>query len=161
MMHFAEYASPLGTLLLQSDGAFLRSLKFGTMDTAAGEEDWVLTDTKRWLDAYFRGDEPMLEIPLAPEGTEFQKRVWKMLAQIPGGATRSYGELARELAQQMGKKTMSAQAVGQAVGRNPIAILIPCHRVMGSRGELTGYAWGIDRKKWLLEHEMKQGRTVR
>ena len=97
-----------------------------------------------------------MEIPLVPEGTEFQKQVWKRLLAISYGKTKTYGEIAREVASMMGKEKMSAQAVGQAVGRNPISILIPCHRCVGARGRLTGYAGGMDRKIWLLRHEGRQ-----
>lgn len=155
MMHFAEYESPLGRLLLQSNGQALTGLRFGGKQEVSGEEDRILKETARWLDAYFRGENPPVVIPLAPAGTDFQKQVWQCLREIPCGTVRSYGEIAREMALRMGRKTMSAQAVGQAVGRNPIAVMIPCHRVVGSRGELTGYAWGIDKKKWLLELEKK------
>ena len=90
---------------------------------------------------------------MEPKGTDFQKRVWQRLLEIPYGQTVSYGQLAREIGQALGKEKMSAQAVGQAVGRNPISILIPCHRVVGVKGQLTGYAGGLDKKIWLLRHE--------
>ena len=156
MMHFAEYASPVGNLLLGSDGQALTQLKFGGKPEGTPGNDAVLQSAKVWLDAYFRGEELPLEISLAPEGTPFQKQVWQCLLEIPWGQTRTYGEIAREMASRMGKQTMSAQAVGQAVGKNPIAILIPCHRVVGSGGKLTGYAWGLERKQWLLDHERRE-----
>ena len=87
------------------------------------------------------------------EGTPFQKEVWNLLMAIPYGETRTYGDLAREMARLRGKENMSSQAVGQAVGKNPISIIIPCHRVVGAGGKLTGYAWGITKKEWLLRHE--------
>lgn len=149
-MHFAEYASPVGKLLLQSNGGALTGLWIGRETPENPEEDEVLKRAKRWLDAYFRGENPAMDLPLAPEGTEFQKQVWQLLGQIPYGQVTTYGALARELSE-----GMSAQAVGQAVGRNPISILIPCHRVIGAKGQLTGYAWGIEKKQWLLEHEEK------
>ena len=147
-MHFAEYDSPVGILVLSSDGKALKGLTMGGRAPGQIQEDEILRRTRLWLDRYFRGKNPGPEIPLAPEGTAFQQRVWKQLLKIPYGATCTYGELARELG-----KPMSAQAVGQAVGRNPISILVPCHRVMGAGGKLTGYAWGIEKKKWLLNHE--------
>ena len=99
-----------------------------------------------WLEEYFRGKEPTIKVKLAPEGTPFQKRVWEELLTIPYGETLSYGELAKRLGS-------SPRAVGSAVGRNPISLMIPCHRVLGSDGSLTGYAGGIERKKFLLEQE--------
>ena len=95
----------------------------------------------------------MPDFPVAPEGTDFQKLVWKLLLEIPFGETRTYGQIAREVARRMGRQKMSPQAIGGAVGRNPISIIIPCHRVVGSGGQLTGYAGGLDKKKWLLRHE--------
>lgn len=149
-MHFAEYASPLGKLLLRSDGAVLTGLWIGKDLPEAEDEDAVLKQAKLWLDDYFRGENREMDIPLQPEGTDFQKQVWQLLGQIPYGQTTTYGALARQISEEM-----SAQAVGQAVGRNPIGILIPCHRVVGAGGKPTGYAWGIEKKQWLLEHEEK------
>lgn len=98
---------------------------------------------KEWLDHYFAGDPIAISFPLAPQGTAFQERVWQLLREIPYGETKTYGQLAQDLS------CGSAQAVGQAVGRNPLTILVPCHRVMGKDGQLTGYASGLDRKRWL------------
>lgn len=107
-----------------------------------------------WLDAYFAGEAPSPHtLLLRPQGSTFRKRVWDKLLAIPYGATRTYGDIGAELAREDGKSTFSAQAVGGAVGHNPISIIIPCHRVVGSNGSLTGYAGGIARKVWLLEHE--------
>lgn len=152
-MRFAEYESPVGKLLLRSNGEALTGLWIGREADASQEEDPVLMKTKQWLDAYFRGERPTMEIPVAMEGTAFQSVVWNLLLKIPYGKTCTYGELAREAARLLGKEKMSAQAVGQAVGSNPVSILVPCHRVVGVGGKLTGYAWGIDRKRWLLDHE--------
>ena len=102
----------------------------------------------RWLDAYFAGKPMPVDLPLSPAGTDFQRRVWDILLTIPYGETTTYGAIAKQLG-----APMSAQAVGQAVGKNPLAIIIPCHRVVGANGQLTGYAWGIERKQWLLRHE--------
>ncbi len=147
-MIFAEYASPVGTLLLSSDGTALTGLWLREKEEEPLEEDGVLAAAKAWLDGYFRGENPTVDFELRPQGTEFQRSVWRLLQDIPYGETRTYGELAVAL----GRK-LSAQAVGQAVGRNPISILIPCHRVVGAKGQLTGYAWGIEKKRWLLHHE--------
>ena len=118
------------------------------------ENDGVFSLTARWLDAYFCGEKPDVNtIPLRLKGSSFQCRVWKLLLTIPCGEVRTYGQLAAHLAREMGKERMSAQAVGQAVGSNPIGILVPCHRVIGAKGKLTGYAWGPERKRWLLRHE--------
>ena len=152
-MQFAEYESPVGKLLLRSNGEALTGLWIGQEAEAPLEEDPVLMKTKQWLDAYFRGERPIMEIPVFLEGTEFQKAVWELLLKIPYGKTCTYGELAAALTARLGKEKMSAQAVGQAVGKNPVSILVPCHRVVGTGGKLTGYAWGIDRKQWLLNHE--------
>ena len=156
MDYFAEYDSPVGRLVLQSDGISLTGLWMnGEPDQNAAPADTlpVLRQAMAWLDAYFRGENPVIDFPLAPEGTEFQRQVWEILRKIPLGQTRSYGSIAREMAQRIGKEKMSAQAVGGAVGRNPISILIPCHRVVGAQGQLTGYAGGLERKRWLLDHE--------
>lgn len=154
MVYFAEYDSPVGTLLLTCDGESLTGLWMN----AATPEDAVpghpiLEKAAAWLDAYFRGEDPVIDFPLRAEGTAFQKQVWRILLTIPYGQTRTYGNIAREMAVLQGKEKMSAQAVGQAVGSNPISILIPCHRVVGAKGQLTGYAGGIDKKIWLLRHE--------
>jgi len=116
-------------------------------------ETELLTQTKIWLDAYFSGKRPAVSIPLRPKGTAFQMEVWSLLREIPYGETRTYGLLARELARRHKLPHMSAQAVGGAVGRNPISILIPCHRCIGADGSLTGYAGGLDRKRALLKLE--------
>nr|MBQ8245007.1 methylated-DNA--[protein]-cysteine S-methyltransferase [Oscillospiraceae bacterium] len=156
-MHSAEYRSPLGTLLLQSDGEALTALSFGRGPGEASDGCAVLEQASRWLDAYFCGEAPAIEFPLSPRGTEFQKQVWQLLLEIPYGQVRTYGGLALEMARRLGKEKMSAQAVGQAVGSNPISIIVPCHRVVGAKGQLTGYAWGVERKKWLLDHEKEDG----
>lgn len=150
---YCTYDSPIGCLALVSDGENLTRLLF---DREIPREDVLpLFDrVRQWLDAYFRGENPGVEaIPLKAEGTAFQKVIWSILLEIPYGETRTYGELAKEAARILEKEKMSAQAVGGAVGSNPISILIPCHRCVGAKGQLTGYAWGLERKKWLLELE--------
>ena len=113
----------------------------------------ALLEAKRWLDIYFSGKEPDFTPPLHPIGSAFRQSVWEILLQIPYGKTTTYGEIARQLSEKMGLSRMSAQAVGGAVGHNKIAIIIPCHRVVGTNGSLTGYAGGIDKKGKLLELE--------
>ena len=120
----------------------------------AAKELPVLRLAVEWLDRYFAGDRPKTEeLPLAPEGSAFRQIVWRLLCQIPYGELMTYGEIARRTAAIMNRPSMSAQAVGGAIGHNPIGIIIPCHRVIGSDGSLTGYAGGLDKKQWLLEHE--------
>lgn len=154
-MYCVQYDSPLGKLLLTCREDGLSGIWFDREPTELQDHP-VLRQTRAWLDGYFRGEPVQMEIPLALEGTPFQKQVWELLRTIPYGEVRSYGSLAREMAAVLGKKKMSAQAVGQAVGKNPISILIPCHRVIGSQGQLTGYAAGLERKIWLLRHEGRQ-----
>ncbi len=156
------YSSPLGPLLLASDGESLTGLWLdGQKYFAAGlgEEASevpslpVLKSAAKWLDAYFAGERPNPRaLPLAPKGSEFQKLVWSLLAEIPYGETTTYGALAAKAEKRLGRRT-SARAVGAAVGHNPISIIIPCHRVLGASGSLTGYAGGLDKKEWLLRHE--------
>ena len=149
-MEFFEYPSPVGTLYLTADAGGLTGL---WMHPEKTEVFPVLSQAAHWLDGYFAGMPGTPDFSLNPHGTAFQRQVWQLLLDIPYGQTRTYGELARKMAALTGKKKMSAQAVGQAVGRNPISILIPCHRVIGTNGSLTGYAGGLDKKKWLLHHE--------
>ena len=113
----------------------------------------VFEETRRWLDAYFRGEKPDFTPPLSVETTPFRRAVWELLLTIPYGQTMTYGEIAAEIARRRGLSGMSAQAVGGAVGRNPISLIIPCHRVVGTGGSLTGYAGGIEKKVKLLELE--------
>lgn len=118
------------------------------------EDEIIFVKTKKWLDRYFNGEKPKIsELDLAPMGSDFAKNVWKILCEIPYGEVTTYGEIAKKIAKIMNKDKMSAQAIGGAVGHNPISIIIPCHRVVGSNGSLTGYAGGIDKKIRLLEHE--------
>ena len=156
-----HYDSPLGGMLLAADEVGLTGLWFDGQkyfaDTLPQEhvqgETPVLAETRRWLDVYFSGREPDFLPPLHPLGSPFRQAVWELLLQIPYGRTVTYGDLARQLAERQGLAHMSAQAVGGAVGHNHISILIPCHRVVGSGGSLTGYAGGVDRKVKLLELE--------
>ena len=154
-MIYDTYDSPLGKMVLCCDGEYLTAVVF---EGQAYEDKhipqdavWgscpVLEETKVWLRKYFQGNTPQKLPPVKLEGTEFQKRVWELLLEIPYGNTITYGELAEKLG------CKSAQAVGGAVGRNPVSILIPCHRVLGANGKLTGYAGGIERKEALLQLE--------
>lgn len=155
------YDSPLGRIRMAADEIGLTVLcfegaKYDADRLPAGcleQETEILSVGKRWLDLYFDGQKPDFLPPLHPNGSAFQMTVWDMLLEIPYGETVSYGEIARKIAEKRGISRMSAQAVGGAVGRNPIAIIIPCHRVVGSDGSLTGYAGGIDKKIKLLELE--------
>ena len=157
------YPSPLGVLTLGSDGAALTGLwlagqKYfgaGLPDAPAQRPDLpVFAKARAWLDRYFAGERPApQELPLRPMGTPFRALVWDLLCQIPYGQVTTYGALAQAVAAELGRPSMSGQAVGGAVGHNPISIIIPCHRVVGSGGSLTGYAGGIAAKVWLLEHE--------
>lgn len=161
MTYIQHYASPLGGILLAANDIGLTGLWFDGQkyyaDNLPAEhierETPILTDAKRWLDVYFTGNEPDFKPPLHPVGSAFRQKVWKLLLQIPYGQTVTYGELARQLAEKQGAEHMSAQAVGGAVGHNPISLIIPCHRVVGTHGSLTGYAGGIDKKIMLLELE--------
>ena len=143
------YCSPLGDIVLTSDGTALKGLRFAESPCVEQAQDIPpLADACRWLDLYFSGVRPDFTPRLAPRGTPFQQSVWRELLAIPYGHTVSYGYIAQRL------HCRSAQAVGGAVGCNPIALIIPCHRVIGSDGHLTGYAYGLDRKQWLLSHEL-------
>ena len=167
MEYTAHYDSPLEDITLASDGRTLTGLWFegqryfcstlgacgvpsALTTTSSSTKMPVFDDTRRWLDIYFSGREPDFMPPLSLKGTPFQHRVWEELLTIPYGQTVTYGELSRRLG------CRSAQAVGGAVGRNPISIIVPCHRVVGVNGSLTGYAAGLDRKRALLKLENSQ-----
>lgn len=161
MEYTGAYTSPLGELLLACGETGLTGIWFvggkffaRGLDPAHEERETpVLACARRWLDIYFSGREPDFMPPLHPSGTAFQRQVWALLEEIPYGRTATYRDLAEKIAAAQGLERMSAQAVGGAVGRNPISILIPCHRVVGSDGGLTGYAGGLDRKAALLVRE--------
>ncbi len=163
MICTTNYHSPLGELTLAADGhnlvgLWLQGQKY-FMDTIKSQAEAkpglpVFAKTKDWLDAYFAGANPDAAVlPLAPAGSDFRKAVWALLREIPYGQCRSYGEIARKMAARLHKESMSGQAVGGAVGHNPISIIIPCHRSVGSDGSLTGYAGGIEKKIKLLTLE--------
>lgn len=161
-MYLSHFTSPVGRLTLASDGENLCGLwmegqKYyasGLKETETRENLSLFTTVKDWLERYFAGERPKIgELPLAPAGSEFRQKVWEILCSIPYGQTTTYGKIAETLAKALCLSHMSAQAVGGAVGHNPISIIIPCHRVVGMNGSLTGYAGGIDKKLWLLQHE--------
>ena len=165
-MYTLHYDSPLGGILLAADEVGLTGLWFEGEKYFAKilgpeqqeRETPALQMAKRWLDVYFGGQEPDFTPPLHPAGSAFQQEVWALLRRIPCGQTTTYGALARQLAAERGLSRMSAQAVGGAVGHNAISVIIPCHRVVGTNGSLTGYAGGIDKKAALLRLEMKMTR---
>ena len=161
MTFIQHYDSPLGGILLAADeigltGLWFDGQKYFARDLPAeciDRDTPILAEARRWLDIYFRGQEPDFLPPLHPIGSAFRQSVWEILLRIPYGQTMTYGEIARQLAEKKELSQMSAQAVGGAVGHNGISIIIPCHRVVGTNGSLTGYAGGIDRKRRLLELE--------
>lgn len=161
MQYISHYQSPMGDILLAADEIGLTGLWFEGqkyfalyLDKEHEEKELpVFEKAKRWLDIYFSGKEPDFTVPLHFIGTEFQNEVWEILSSIPYGKTTTYGEIAKQIAARRGLHRMSAQAVGGAVGHNEISIIVPCHRVVGSNGSLTGYAGGIDKKIKLLELE--------
>ncbi len=155
MSVYTHVDSPIGRLLLCSDGTVLTGLHMDVADCPVPGEAWTedagagpLPEVARQLDQYFAGQRREFDLPLRLHGTPFQRRVWQALVEIPYGVTWSYGELARRIDQ-----PSASRAVGLANGRNPISILVPCHRVIGADGTLTGYGGGLERKQWLLAHE--------
>lgn len=162
MIYKTHYKSPVGDILLASKndkliGLWIEGQKYylaNLKEKIIEKENEILIKTKKWLDRYFNGEKPEIsELDLDPIGSDFRKSVWKILVEIPYGKVITYNDIAKEIAKQKGIETMSAQAVGGAVGHNPISIIIPCHRVVGTNGSLTGYAGGIDKKIKLLKHE--------
>ncbi|GHT65897.1 methylated-DNA--protein-cysteine methyltransferase [Spirochaetia bacterium] len=153
--------TPLGAMTAAAEDEALTGLWFvgqkyypAKIDAWIKKPDYpVFEKLRSWLGAYFEGKKPRMDFPLKPQGTAFQKSVWEILLQIPYGEVTTYGEIAKQLARKQGFASMSAQAVGGAVGHNPISVLIPCHRVLGADGSLTGYAGGLDKKKYLLKLE--------
>ena len=150
-IYYKTMASPIGVLKLESDEKTLRSISFDAqiMSDEQAVPD-ILISAQNQLDEYFAGSRRIFDVAIAPVGTEFQQRVWTRVAAVGFGSTKSYVEIAREVNSQD-----SSRAVGMANGKNPLPIIIPCHRIIGQNGKLTGYAGGLDRKKWLLLHEQK------
>lgn len=161
MQYTSHYCSPIGDILLAADDIGLTGLWFEGqkyfalyLDKEHEEKEVPLFEkVKQWLDIYFSGKEPDFTVPLHFTGTDFQNEVWEILCTIPYGQTMTYGEIAKQIAVKKGLPRMSAQAVGGAVGHNEISIIVPCHRVVGTNGSLTGYAGGIDKKIKLLQLE--------
>ena len=176
MIYMATYESPIGKLFLTAEnealiGLWIQGQKYFPKELfsgrvwggePAGEDCTILARAATWLDQYFAGDRPRPEqlkmtpgvaLGVLPPVSDFRQQVWKLLLEIPYGEVVTYGELARRLAQRRGLNSMSAQAVGGAVGHNPLSIIIPCHRVVGTDGGLTGYAGGVEKKRWLLKLE--------
>ena len=157
------YESPLGTMVMLGTLSYLTDLFFIDEAHAPSYDDAEYIEqltgpfevTIMWLNQYFNGKNPFITPPIQLEGTEFRKSVWSILQTIPYGETTTYGDIGKQIAQQQDKEKFSAQAVGGAVGHNPISIIVPCHRVIGSNGQLTGYAGGIERKKYMLDLELE------
>lgn len=160
MTYYQWIESPVGLLLMTGDGRsltglYLKGQKHFPIQTADGQESAKaepFAQTQAQLTEYFAHQRQSFDIPLAAQGTNFQKQIWQLLLQIPFGETVSYGSLAQKIGQ-----PDAARAVGAANGRNPLSIIVPCHRVIAANGKLTGYAGGVDRKQWLLAHEQKVG----
>lgn len=160
MIYTTQYDSPIGSIVMAGDGECLTGLWFvgqkffgSTLPGGGNPQLPIFQTAKCWLDLYFQGEIPDFTPPLRVEGTPFRKAVWEILLSIPYGQTMTYGEIAGKIAEQKGLPRMSAQAVGNAVGHNPISIIVPCHRVVGSDGSLTGYAGGVEKKAALLSLE--------
>lgn len=164
MYYSTKYHSPIGLITLVGDNsgnivaAWMEGQKYfgNTVQGEIIERDDMpaLRKATKWLDRYFAGERPDInELPLDPIGSEFRQQVWEILRKIPYGEVITYGDIAKKIAKKRGKKTMSAQAVGGAVGHNPISIIIPCHRVIGSNKSLTGFSGGLSNKTKLLQHE--------
>ncbi|GAA1474926.1 methylated-DNA--[protein]-cysteine S-methyltransferase [Corynebacterium felinum] len=168
MLAHSTYTSPTGNYILCAHNDSVCGIwrdeqapKKHLTQATANPNHPTLKNLSTWLDKYFAGENPdPTTLKLQLEGTSFQLLVWEELLTIPYGHTESYGAIARRVAKRVGKPNMSAQAIGGAVGKNPISIVIPCHRVVGAKGQLTGYAGGIATKQWLLEHEHKHGFTT-
>lgn len=149
LFYISTYSSPLGAMTIESDEKGLRRVFFSDKkpELYKAQTNDINERTIEFLDSYFKNSKPMFDIPLNLIGTEFEKRIWRMLLNIPYGETRTYKDIASKLS------LRSCQAVGHAIGKNPILIIIPCHRVIGSDGTLKGYSAGVERKRSLLELE--------
>ena len=162
MLYSAHYQSPIGRLLLTAEdgtltGLWIEGQKYypsDMYDKCSHDRTPILIQAEQWLDRYFLGQHPSPEeLSLTPAGSSFRRLVWDILLEIPYGEVMTYGQISKEAALRLDVSGMSPQAVGGAVGHNPLSIIIPCHRVIGAGGSLTGYAGGVERKLWLLRHE--------
>ena len=161
MIQTAFYDAPYGRYVMAAEdgvltGVWLEGQKYfpSGLPEPSDRESEIFAHTRRWLDAYFAGRQPDVSaLPMAPRGSAFAQSVWQLLLEIPYGQTVTYGELAKRLAERRGLAQLSSQAVGGAVGHNPISVIIPCHRVLGAKNQLTGYAGGLDVKTFLLKLE--------
>lgn len=164
MHYISKYNSPFGEITIASDGDNVIGIWFdrqkyfaATLDENYSEKELpIFYHVKKWLDAYFNGEKPKMTLPIKLEGSQFQLVVWQILLSIPYGQTMTYGEVAMRVSEKLGMASMSAQAVGNAVGHNPICIVVPCHRVVGVGGKMVGYAGGIERKIGLLKLEQSE-----
>ena len=150
MIVYGLVPAPFGELLVAKDGDAVVEIRFRPGDIDAPRDDDAVADVAAQLAEYFRGERRSFDLPLSPRGTEFQQEVWRALQRIPYGETRSYSDIAREIG-----RPAAVRAVGAANGANPIPVVIPCHRVVGSNGSLTGFGGGIDTKRWLLALESR------
>ena len=150
-MHVTHFFSPIGTLEIKEDEGHIMWVSFKNGEPDVSDSNKILDTCKQQLQEYFNGNRTVFDLPLAPGGTLFQQKVWDELLNVPFGSTASYMDISKRIGD-----TKATRAVGLANGKNPIAIIIPCHRIIGSDGSLTGYAGGMKRKKWLLEHESAQ-----
>lgn len=161
MLYASDYISPCGKLLIVVDNFSLKGVWFYNQkyfkanidDELIFKDNKISIQTKNWLNRYFNNEKPIVDINLKPNGTHFQKEVWKLLSKIPYGQVTSYADIANKIAKLHSINKMSAQAIGNAVSKNPISIIIPCHRVIGSNNKLVGYAAGLEIKKKLLDFE--------
>ena len=160
MEYITYYNSPVGKITIAGEdesitGLWIEGQKYyaSTLPNAEEKELPVFKIVKQWLDDYFKGKNPSINFSITPKGSDFRRDVWNILTEIPYGELTTYGKIAKQLEKKYGGKCVSAQAVGGAVGHNPISIIIPCHRVVGSNGSLTGYAGGLDKKVMLLKLE--------
>lgn len=161
--YITDYESKIGKIQIAATEEAVTGLWFygqkyfaSTLEQEYEKKNILIFDEiKEWLDRYFSGENLQVTFPVALKGSDFRQSVWRILREIPYGETMTYGEIAKKIAGERGQSGMSAQAVGGAVGHNPISIIIPCHRVVGAGGSLTGYAGGIEKKKWLLALESK------
>lgn len=152
-MYTSTYLSPFGKISLVSCGKYIQGLSFQETNYPKKDDLEIFQKAKYWLSEYFKGKNPILDFPIELKGTDFQKEVWNILQTVPFSKTLTYGEIAKIIAKKRNVPVIAAQAVGAAIGKNPILIIIPCHRIIGANGSLIGYRGGLELKKKLLEFE--------